>query len=111
MFPFRGKYSAQGGRGVQGSCNEEHIFTVGWPLQLGELNSESESVSGVISTFKGWKDAFQTESEIINQCDTGKDSKQAIAENSNISSLLLRQDEGQRKNSQADGIENYHSLL
>lgn len=96
---------------MQGSCNEDHILTVGWPLQFGELKSESESISDVISTFKGWKDAFQSESEIINQCDTGKDSKQAIVENSNISSLLLCQDEGQRKKSQADGIENYHSLL
>lgn len=30
-----------------------------------------------------------------------------IAENSNISSLLLRQDAEQRKKSQADGIESY----
>lgn len=97
-------YSAQGGREGQGSCNEDHVLILGWPLQFGELKSESESVSDVNSTFKGWKDAFQSESEVINQCDTGKDSKQAIAEKSKIS-LLLCQDERQRKKSQADGIE------
>lgn len=100
-----------GRQGRAGPLNEDHILTVGWPLQFGELKSESESVSDVNSTFKGWEDDFQSESEIINQCDTGKDSKQAIAENSNISSVLLCQDEGHRKKSQADGIESYHSFL
>lgn len=72
LLPYRRMHSAQGDREGQKQLQLEPQSYSWLAFAIWKQKSELESDSGFNSACKGWEDAFQSESEIINQSDIGK---------------------------------------